>query len=802
MKQCHSIRVRMQLSVLSVTGLILASVIFWSYLAARQRLEADMEARAISLAENAAKQIDAQFGLLQGVVNGMALTLEAQDFLMPFDAVRRMQTRSIEKNPGIFGVCVAIEPGEEPEGWMDLAAYEYREGDRLAYVDLAGENHAHTHEDWFTLPKHLDRPVWSEPYEWEGLLMVTYSVPLFRGSGDQRRFIGVITCDLSLDWLDRMIAELPLGENGYGLLMSRNGTYISHPDPNIVLNETVFSIAEARNDPALRLTGQQMVSGVPGIVPFSSFVTGEISWLAYTPLQSADWIMAALISRDEMQAAILQLSRRQAAIGAMGMLLLCLAVGGIARSITRPIRDLRDAAETLAAGDLEASLPPPRGQDEVAVLTQRFAEMRDNLKRHIEDLRETTAARERMHSELRIAHDIQMGLVPKTFPPVPMRKDLDLFAAIEPAREVGGDFYDFFLLDDKRMVVAIGDVSGKGVPAALFMAVTRSFLRSAFRSDADPAEVMSHVNNELVDGNDSCMFVTLFCAVYDLRDGSLKYANAGHNPPLIQHPEGHQEWITKPSGTVAGVMEDSPYTAGETSLPEGAVLVLYTDGVTEAMNPDEALYDESRLAARLVKSGCTGSCREMTEDLVDDIRSFADGAEQSDDITILMLKRLVAKSAEDPSPKPTPAPCHRFRFENRMEALEQAMNDGDSFLESYEVSPTLAYFVRLTLEELATNIIKYGYDDQEPHAIEGILELGQPATLILTDDGHPFNPLTEAPTPTLEGEVEDRPIGGLGLHMIQEMGMQLAYRREHDRNILRVVFPESVWPDFPTDSEP
>ena len=788
MKSGRSIRTRMQLLVLLFTGLILTAVIFWSYLAARQRLEADMEARAISLADNAAKQIDAQFGLLQGVVNGMALTLEAQDLSISFDAIRRMQTRTLEKNPGIFGVCVAMEPGEEPEGWTDLAAWEYREGDRLAYVDLSGENHTHTCEDWFTLPKHLDRPVWSEPYEWEGLLMVTYSVPFYRGCGDQRRFMGVITCDFSLDWLDRMIAELPLGKNGYGLLMSRNGTYISHPQPEIVLNETVFSIAEAHNDTALRQIGQRMVTGEPGIVPFSSFATGEISWLAYTSLQSADWIMAALISREEMHSAIVQLSQKQAAIGFAGMLLLCLAVGLIARTITRPIRDLRDAAETLAAGNLDAPLPSPRGQDEVAALTHRFGEMRENLKRHIIDLAETTAARERMHSELRIAHDIQMGLVPKTFPPLPMRNDLDLFAVIEPAREVGGDFYDFFLLDDKRMVVAIGDVSGKGVPAALFMAVTRSFLRSAFRSDADPSVVMSHVNNELVDGNDTCMFVTLFCAVFDLKDGSLKYANAGHNPPVIQHPDGHQEWITQPFGTVAGIIEDGEYTTGVTTLPDGAVLVLYTDGVTEAMNPDNALYKESRLAAQLAESGSTGSCRTITEDLVNDIRTFTAGAEQSDDITILMLKRFITESHAN---RESQTPCHHFSFVNQKEALEQAMEESDIFLEEHEASQKLAYYVRLAFEELVTNIIKYGYDDKEPHTIEVMLELAQPAVMTITDDGHPFNPLTDAPKPTLEGEVEDRPIGGLGLHMVQKMGMKLEYSREQDRNILRVVFPQS-----------
>lgn len=785
MKKCNSIRARMMAWILTVTGLILMTVIFWTYRSSRQRLETDMESKAVSLVEGAARKIDAQLGILQGVVNGMALALEAQQFEIPFEQIRALQTSCLENYPGIFGVCVAMEPALNPGRWPDLAAWEFRQDGGLAYLDLAGPDQAHTCEDWYTLPKHLDRPVWSEPYEWKGILMVTYSVPLYHGTGDARQFAGVITCDLTLDWLEQMIAALPLGEDGYGLLMSGNGTYVSHPLPGIVLNETVFSIAEERGNPELRTIGKRMVSGQPGIIPFNSFVTGDLSWLAFTPLRTADWVMAALISQKEMRNEILQLSHRQGILGGGGLLLLWLAVGMISRSITRPIRKLRDLADRLAGGELDAPIPSPGGRDEVASLTRAFGDMRDNLKRHIEELRETTASRERMHSELRIAHDIQMGLVPKTFPPFPMRNDLDLFAVIEPAREVGGDFYDFFLLDDKRMVVAIGDVSGKGVPAALFMAVTRSFLRSAFRSDADPAEVMSHVNNELVDGNDACMFVTLFCAVFDLSDGSLKYANAGHNPPVIRHADGRQEWITRPSGTVAGVMEDSPYTTGETTLPEGAVLVLYTDGVTEAMNPESALYDESRLAARLAASGSARSCRELTEDLVNDIRAFAAGAEQSDDITILMLKRRAAQAAGD-----TGSTCHRFSIENRMEALETAMQEGDRFLEENEASPNLAYAVRLAFEELITNTIKYGYDDQQLHTIEVVLELSQPAVMTVTDDGHPFNPLTDAPVPALDGAVEDRPIGGLGLHMIREMGMKLDYRREHDRNMLRVVFPE------------
>ncbi len=634
-----SVRARMLAWVLAVAGLILTAVIYWSYAEARRRLKADMEARAASLAEGAARRIDAQLGLLQGVIHGMALALESQQFALPFEDVRAMQTQCLLDHAGVYGVCVALEPDLAPADWPDLAAWEYRIEDRLGYEDLSGPDHAHTREDWFTLPKYLERAVWSEPYEWAGVLMVTYSVPIYLGHAAERRFAGVVTCDLTLDWLEHAIAKLPLGPGGYGLLMSRNGTYVAHPTPDLVLYETVFSIAEERNDPHLRAIGQRMVSGRSGIEPFVSFVTDELSWLAYTPLQSADWTMAALISHDEMNAAILRLSHQQAALGLCGLVLLGLAINLIAHSVTRPIRALRDAANTLAGGDLDAPLPVPRGRDEIAHLTRAFGEMRGDLKRYLADLRETTAARERMRSELRIAREIQMSLVPQTFPPFPGRNDLDLYAVLQPAREVGGDFYDFFLIDNKRLVLTVGDVSGKGMPAALFMAVTRSFLRSAFRSDSEPAEVLRHVNDELVDGNESCMFVTIFCAAVDLASGHMQYANAGHNPPAIRHGDGRLEWIAEPRGPIAGVMPGAAYPAGSVLLPDHSTLLLYTDGVTEAMNASGELYGQERLASQLSTAGQPGTCRELVDQLLADIHAFAAGTEPSDDITLLALRR-------------------------------------------------------------------------------------------------------------------------------------------------------------------
>ena len=212
--------------VLSVTGLILFAVIYWSYDTARARVKSDMEAKAVSLTDSAAVRIDAKLGVFQGVINGIALTLEAQRFELPFASMRDMQVKCMERNKEVLGVCVAFDPGMQPPNWPDLAAWEYRTTNGLEYVDLSGPEFAHIREDWFSLPKYLDRPVWSDPYKWEGIIMVTYSAPFYRQEAGKKRFAGVVTCDLSLDWLDKTISALPLGRGGYGLLMNRNGLYI------------------------------------------------------------------------------------------------------------------------------------------------------------------------------------------------------------------------------------------------------------------------------------------------------------------------------------------------------------------------------------------------------------------------------------------------------------------------------------------------------------------------------------------------------------------------------------------------
>ena len=248
---------------------------------------------------------------------------------------------------------------------------------------------------------------------------------------------------------------------------------------------------------------------------------------------------------------------------------------------------------------------------------------------------EAYVEKQRMEEALKLAHDIQMSMLPKIFPPFPERHEFDIFAAIAPAKEVGGDFYDFFFIDDDHLCFAVGDVSGKGVPASLFMAVTKTLFRATASNGGTPGEILARLNAEICRDNESCMFVTLFCAILNIRTGQVDYSNGGHNLPYYLHQRGVSP-LENLGGRALGLVEQSPYASGRMVLAPGEALLLYTDGVTEAMNPSETLYSDQRLE-QFLGTNRGSAPRQIIGDLIGDVKQFAGGAPQSDDITVLAL---------------------------------------------------------------------------------------------------------------------------------------------------------------------
>lgn len=628
---------RLTILVLIGTGVVLAGILSVSYLRARRLLEAGLEARAQQTALAVTNEIDAIQAAAEKVAlaNVNALQHEIGDEAELYRLVRT----AVETNPEIVGAAIALDPRTSADGTGRYSApYAYRTDEGVATKDLGAGDYRYDHWDWFVLPRDRGVPVWSEPYFDVGggdTLMVTYSAPVY-ADGVEADFEAIATVDISLEWLTRLLGELPLG-NGYAFLISPQGAYVSHPMRSLIMKKTIFSVADEHQDEQLRDLGLRMVGGESGFVPYRSLLTDEVGWLAFAPVRRSGGSLGLVFARGDIMADVAALNRAVAAVGLAGFLLLGAVTLWISRSITAPLERLEVATATLGAGDLDAQLPTFPGDDEIAKLASSFETMRASLKDHIEQLRLTTAANERIESELEMARSIQMGLVPKTFPPFPEREDFDLYATLEPARQIGGDYYDFFMSDEQHICLAVADVSGKGMPAALFMAVTRTLLRALQEPGAGPATVLERLNDELARDNDAAMFVTIFFAMIDLVDGACTWARGGHNPPWVIRADGSVETLPTIRGPVAGVMEGAEFAEETLHLAPGDTLFAYTDGVTEAMNTGGELFGVERTEA-VLREAHGESCQSLLARMRAAIAEHAGGAEQSDDITMLAFR--------------------------------------------------------------------------------------------------------------------------------------------------------------------
>ena len=382
--------------------------------------------------------------------------------------------------------------------------------------------------------------------------------------------------------------------------------------------------------------------------------------------------------------------------------------------------------------------------------------------------------KERLEEGLKLAHDIQMSMLPKTFPPFPERRELDIFAAIAPAKKVGGDFYDFFFLDEDRLCFAIGDVSGKGVAAALFMAVIKTLFKAIAARVQNPSDILSTVNRQICRDNDSQMFTTLFCGILNTRTGEIKYSSGGHNPPYHISRGGVQQ-VPQTGGRVLGLVEDSSYGGGRLVLGSGETIFLYTDGVTEALDPAGQFFSERRLESILTQTEFA-SAREQTEHLTSQIALFAAGAEQSDDITALAIRYLGPAGSKNGE--------LQFTLKNRVAEIARLGERLGEFAAGHQLPPSVLYDLNLALEEAVTNIISHGYSDHREHEILVRIRVESGEVIAeLKDDARAFNPLT-APEADVTTPLDEKTAGGLGIHLMRKLMDGIEYQRLEDGNLL------------------
>lgn len=634
----HSFSTRLSLYITLISAAIftLAVVIFFYY--ARQMVRQEATTKAESLLANTVQRIDQVLGNVETAVDNMEWNVHAH--LQEPDSMYAITRRLLQNNPIIVGSAVAFEPDYYPAKGIRFSPYSYRiEADSINSIQMGTEEYKYHDMEWYRMPKQLGKSYWSEPYFDEGggeMIMSTYSRRII---GPDGKLCAIFTADISLEWLADLVNGIRPYPHSYNLMVGRSGTYIVHHRKERILTETILSATEEMADTTVRFIGRQMVSGYRGMTMLQNDDT--LSYVFYAPIERTNWSVAIICPHADVFAQVDRMEKIVLGVILVGLALLLLFCVRIISNVTRPLKHFAKAAAEIAGGNFRAPLPDIRSRDEMGKLHQSFDLMQHSLVSYIAELQVTTSNKERIESELRIASEIQMGMIPKIFPPFPDRDDIDLYAVLQPAKEVGGDLYDFFI-DSNRLYLAIGDVSGKGVPASLLMAVTRSLFRSIAVHLEDPTRIVDSMNSSIAETNESNMFVTLFVGVIDLATGKMSYCNAGHNPLLVIQPDGTVSFLDMLSNIPIGVFPGFAYRTQQITIAPGTMLFLYTDGLTEAENEAKELYSDPRLMDE-VQAHAHLSPRELTQYVMESVHRHAGEAEQSDDLTILTIKYRSAK---------------------------------------------------------------------------------------------------------------------------------------------------------------
>ena len=387
--------------------------------------------------------------------------------------------------------------------------------------------------------------------------------------------------------------------------------------------------------------------------------------------------------------------------------------------------------------------------------------------------------KDRMEKELNVGREIQMSMLPLIFPAFPTRKELDVYAVLESAREVGGDFYDFFFLDDGRFCFVIGDVSGKGVPSALFMAVTKTLIKSRAADDSSTASILTHVNEELSRDNKAYMFVTVFMSILNTTTGEMQYTNAGHNPPYILRKDGSLEPLAQRHGPVIGAVKGLAYKEDTTRLLQGDMVYLYTDGVTEAKDHNNSLFTEKRLE-KVLSSRRYASTEDLVKATVEETKRFEQGVEQADDITVMAVEYYGV---------PDKAEIRRFEItiKNSLPEIEKVVQGFETFADGQGLEVKIRREIKMVFDEMLNNIISYAFRQEEKHEIKIRVELTKAClTVVISDGGIPFNPFgLESPDTKLP--LEQRKIGGMGIHLVRKVMDEVLYQRKIEKNVVTLT---------------
>ena len=757
----HSIRTKILIITLVSLAFLGAAFVLYSIATTRNykrlRLEGIEKTVAFETEKVNKLIVEMEHGAIEMAVNGL-LFHESQSYSLGETAV----LESLRGFPAASGGGFWFEPYAYNNDDLRACIYAYFDAEkgevRLDNFDVAVYDY-HSLNWYREIADAVTRPyqvVWTKPYldDTSFVLMTTAGAGIFGRDGN---LLGISIIDWRIDGVVGELSTIKPTEKSFVLLCS--------PEQDDIISITY---ANSDNDASLK--------SLPWDINADSFFLDGIKYLPFHRDMDNGWLLSVQIPENEIFAEVESQNNRFSLIIAFSsVILLCFAYILISKLINAPLKRLTTDVSRLALGNLDTRIDV-NSKDEFGLLADAFNKMKTDLMESIEAYTRVYTEKERIATELNVAADIQASMLPCIFPPFPDRSEFDIYASMNPAKEVGGDFYDFYFINKNILAVVIGDVSGKGIPAALFMVITRTLIRNC-SSCKTPKGILEVVNNKLCESNDTGMFVTVFIGFYNIPTGKFVYVNAGHNPPLLKKKGRDFEFLTTKPCLILGWLEDTSYTENEIMLEPGDALYLYTDGVTEAMNKGKELFSEPRLHDVLKKyRDCHP--KGLLAAIKGEIDDFADGAEQADDITMLALE-IDCYSKSDRMAKPE---MKELTIDANADKLEDVLDFVNEELRRENCPPELQREIEVAVDEIFTNIVNYAYKPATGKAVIGIAA-GNEVILRFEDSGKPYNPL-ETAAPDLTKPLMEREIGGLGVFLVKKFMDTVNYTRVDNKNVL------------------
>ena len=713
--------------------------------------------------------------------------------------------------PQIVAVVLAYEPGmgpETPKGeFMRLARFTENE------IKLVTGGH-YDDKEWYYSTRDGKTSRWQEPFigEFVPEPIAVYTVPIFQKNNKGEEVLaGVLAIDMSIDFLKDEISSIPVSNSGYAIITSAKNVAVAYPksiaqgkrNREIVVKE-IRGNSQVNFDRQTRDSSGLFIGTVAG---------GEESAIYYTTIKANNWtfmvvwpIEKYLKDQSSMRKLFLVL-----AIG--GYIIILIIILLISFRVAKPLKELAIAARKLGRGNFNVTIPQITGRDEISEFAGAFSNMLTELKDHIERQKDM----KRIERELDLARNIQLSMLPGSEHDENSDDDRhELAPFLLPAKEVGGDFYDFFKIDNDHLCVVIGDVSGKGVAAALFMMVARIILRTTTKNLKSIVDAFNRTNFALAKRNKLNMFVTVWAGIIDLRTGHIDFASAGHNPPAVRHSDGSVEFIKSKAGLVMAAMEETIYKPQTYDIKKGDTLFLYTDGVTEATNTNDVLFGDSRLLATL-KMGGERSTADTCTLVKKEIDNFVQDAPQFDDITMLAIKfngidepvweryEKTIDVADDnkgelksfvegiltpmDGAKKVQMQDAWDRYEKIVDVIPENQDILTAFVEGIlapmEGSLKSQMQINIAIDEIYSNIVKFSGATKVTLIVE-VRKATLTARLTFIDNGKPYDPIKQA-DPDVTLPAEEREIGGLGIFIVKKTMDSVCYRRNGENNELAIT---------------